>query len=570
MLAYSWDALAPGARPWEDDFPIAEAAHVSAEAERIAAAWHMDGTSDFTVFGGVSLGAAHEWLFWNLSVQPLLKFLSALDASAKKEGAGLLRCETSLPPAWRTAAASYARARGLRFEEIAHPGAGRDIYAWQAPPPRLSPLKLLAGRLLDAWARLRGDGGKPRALVSWYPSLDGLLDRDDSPFAWTLADLPSKKRVGAALRRGWRLNASPWSDPAWDDAGRAALERIQSDWRRLRDDSGYAAALSFRGTPLLPALRPALDDVFSTRLEPLAWAAAETGRLLSEEPPAVVLLPYDAPPYQRVLADLARARGVPTALLLHGITFDADYPFVERHCDELFVWGPEQVTDYARARLPRAARAVGNPGFDRHAGRATPPAGPVRRVVVLPRAKWGDILLGSSDFEPQRYALGVARALHEAGDFEIVFRPHPAESPEYYEELFRGSGGKVRVDHASAFGDVLAGADLVIGTYSTTLLEVMLLGKPLLCVNFTAGLEFAAPFDGRWGVDVVRTPEELSRRLARLVKDPAGESAALTAPYGKILAAYAGPSDGRAGGRVLAALADLARRGRPAPEKTPV
>lgn len=570
VLAYSWDALAAAddrtTRPWEDDFPLAEAAEIGAEAERLAAAWRFDGARDFTVFSGASLGAAHEWLLWNLSIQPVVKFLAALDVSVKKEGAVLLRCETSLPAAWRAAAASYAATRGLRFEEVAHPGAGREIYSWQAPPPRLSPLKLLAGRLLDAWARLRGDGGKPRALVSWYPSLDGLLDRDDAPFAWTLADFPSKKRVGAALRRGWRLHAAPWSAPAWDADGRAALERILADWRRLRVDADYARALSFRETPLLPALLAALDELFATRLEPLAWAAAQTARLLREEPPAVVLLPYDTPPYQRVLADLARAHGVPTALVLHGVPFDVDYPFAERHCDELFVWGPEQAREYRRARPPREARAVGNPGFDRHAGRERPAPGPIRRALVLPRAKWADILTGSSDFEPERYALGVADALRSAGIDEVTFRPHPAESPDYYRELL---GARARVDTTGTFAEAVAGADLVVATYSTTLLEVMLYGKPLLCVNFTPGLEFAPPFDGRWGVEVSRSPLELRRRLARLVADPVSETAALVAPYAKILDAYAGPCDGRAGDRVLSALADLARRGRRAPEKTP-
>ncbi|UPT74517.1 MAG: hypothetical protein M0D55_01895 [Elusimicrobiota bacterium] len=572
FLCYSWDSLraceAAGlpARPWEDDFPVADAPAISAEAVSLAGAWYRDGGRDFTLFSGVSLGAAHEWLVWNLSIQPLAKLLTALDAAVVREGAKTLRCETSLPADWRAAIESFARARGLAFESVAHPGAGREIYSWQAPPPRLSAGKILAGRLLDAASRLRGGAGKPRALVSWYPSLDGLLDRDDAPFDWTLADFPTKKRIGAALRRGWRLQAGPWSAPSWDRAGREALAQVQADWRRLRDDAAYAAALSFRGTPLLPALRPALDELFTSRLEPLAWAARETARLLREEPPAVVLLPYDTPPYQRVLAGLARAAGVPTALLIHGLPFDVNYPFADRQCDELLVWGPEQRREYAAARPPRASRAVGNPGFDRHAGTARPAGGPIRRVLVLPRAKWADILVGSSNFEPERYAIGVAAALKAAGFADVVFRPHPAESPDYYREIL---GDSARVETAGSFGDAVAGADLVIGTYSTTLLEVMLRGKPLLCVNFTKGLDFAPPFDGRWGVDVLRSPAELEARLKRLTAEPAREAGILTAPYPKILAAYCGPSDGRAADRVLDALADLARRGRPAPEKTP-
>jgi hypothetical protein len=486
-----------------------------------------------------------------------LKFLGALEAAVTKEKAAVIRFETSLPAPWLAALEAFATTRGLALERIEHPGAGRDIYSWEAPRPRLSPLKLLAGLLLDAASRLRGDGGKPRALVSWYPSLDGLLDRDDAPFAWTLADFPSKGRIGAALRRGWRLQAEPWSAPSWDDAGREALGRIQTDWRRLRGDPEYSKSLSFRGTPLLPALLPALDELFATRLEPLAWAAAETARLLREEPPAVVLLPYDSPPYQRLLAELARARGIPTALLLHGLPFTVDYPFAERYCDELLVWGPEQEREYRAASPPRVARPVGNPGFDRHISEKHFACGPIRRVLVLPRAKWADILVGYSDFEPERYALGVASALRTTGILDVVFRPHPAESPEYYRKLLDGAA---RVDTSGSFNSAVSGADLVIATYSTTLLEVMLHGKPMLCVNFTKGLEFAAPFDGRWGVDVIRTPDELERRLERLVNDPVGEIAALVAPYAKILAAYAGPSDGRAGERVLEALTALAKK----------
>ena len=575
VLAYSWDAFAAAqasgldARPWEDEFPADEAPSIIAEAERFAATWHRDEGRDFTIFAGVSLGAAHEWLLWNLSLLSLFKFLSALEVSVARAGAGKIRCETSLPRPWRAALESFAQARGLALEWVEHPGAGRDIYAWQPPPPRPSRTKLLAGRLLDAVSSARGDGGKPRALVSWYPSLDGLLDRDDAPFAWTLADFPSKKRVGAALKRGWRLQTEPWSAPAWDDAGRAALDAIRSDWGRVRANPAYARSLVFRGTPLLPVLLPALDDLFETRLEPLAWSAAETDRLMRQDPPAVVLLPYDTPPYQRMLADLARVHGIPSALLLHGLPFDVNFPFAERHCDELLVWGPEQEREYRDSVPPRAARPVGNPGFDRHSDAPRHVPGPIRRVLVLTRTKWADILVGSSDFEPERYALAVAAALEEAGPLEAVLRPHPAESPEYYEDVLAAAGASLRVSAAGTFIEELGRADLVISAYSTTLLEIMLRGKPLLCVNFTRGLDYAAPFDGRWGIDILRSPEELSRRLSRLVKDPVAQCAALTAPYAKILAAYAGPCDGRAGDRVLSALADLARRGRPAPEKTP-
>jgi hypothetical protein len=570
FLYYSWDALAAGeatglpGRPWEDEFPAAEAAGILKEAERFASAWHHDGGRDFTRFAGVSLGAAHEWLLWNLALLSMFKFLAALEASVARTGAGRVLCESSLPGAWRRGLEAFCAARGLALERVEHPGAGRDIYSWQAPAPRPSALKLLAGRLLDASSRARGGRSKPRALVSWYSSLDPLLRRDDAPFDWTLADFPPKSRVGAALRHGWRLQTEPWSEPSWDDAERAALDAMRADWRRLREDPDYAAALRFRGTPLLPALLPALDELFDTRIEPLAWAARETARLFKADPPAVVLLPYDTPPHQRMLADLARGRGVPVALLLHGLPFDVDYPFAERHCDELLVWGPEQAREYRGSTTPRAARPVGNPGFDGYArAPRSVPAAP-RKVLVLTRTKWADVLTGSSDFEPERYALAVAAALKAAGPFEAVLRPHPAESPEYYEELLAAAGAALRVDAARPFADALAEADLVISAFSTTLFEVMLRGKPLLCVNLTPGLEYAPPFDGRWGVPVIRDAAELRRRLERLVNDPAREHEALTASYARVLDAYVGPADGRSAERVLDALRELARRGRPA------
>jgi CDP-glycerol glycerophosphotransferase (TagB/SpsB family) len=188
-------------------------------------------------------------------------------------------------------------------------------------------------------------------------------------------------------------------------------------------------------------------------------------------------------------------------------------------------------------------------------------------VLVLTRTKWADVLVGSSDFEPERYALAVAGALREAGLRDAVLRPHPAESSAYYEELLAAAGVSLRVDASRPFGEALAEADLVISAFSTTNLEVMLRGKPLLCVNLTRGLDYAPPFDGRWGVPVIRDAAELSRRLARLVSDPAAEAAALTASYGRVLDAYVGPADGRAADRVLDALRGLARRGRAAPSK---
>ena len=85
-----------------------------------------------------------------------------------------------------------------------------------------------------------------------------------------------------------------------------------------------------------------------------------------------------------------------------------------------------------------------------------------------------------------------------------------------------------------------------MGSFSTVLIEAMLLGRPVLCVNLTSEID-PPPFTAEWGLPPAKSGEELTRRLQ-------GLKAGGTGAYPRVIERFLGPADGSAGRRVAEAV----------------
>ena len=166
--------------------------------------------------------------------------------------------------------------------------------------------------------------------------------------------------------------------------------------------------------------------------------------------------------------------------------------------DVLCVMDDFTVRELTALGFPRATmRIVGQPAFDglaagavadRHSARQALGVGDQPLVVFFSQSIAEDY--GAPDAQTYRgYDQVVAAeallvALREvSADAFMVVRPHPRERDGRFARLEGGAGQRLRVVPSMLAGDLIAAADLVVSMTSITLVEAMLVGRPIISLQ---------------------------------------------------------------------------------------
>lgn len=553
VLTFSWEALhtrsQSDAKPWEEYFPQGSEDELEAITLRLAREWHMEASHDFTDYDGFSLGRASRWTLWMLALQPGFKLLACLQEAMRAHGASTVVLDRSVPEPLASAARTAAQALGLSVEESAGGPALASSNAWRPPELAYPAAHRAVLKLLDAASR-RVSG--PAVLCSYYHTSRSLLpELRRLGFKPVLADRPPKAELGALAR----LGAGAWTEPhepvRRDDAARRRLAAIEEDWRHRRSSEDFRSLCTFRGASMVSFVISAIDAVVEREFPASAWTATRVRERWRRDRPAAVLLAYDGPPFQQLLLQCARLEGTPSAIVLHGLPLEYRFRLEHEDCDLFIVWGEAQLPLYRDAGARPRLAAAGNPYFDSYAGRHAAGSGTGRSLLVLSRPH-DAYLTRACHADSERHVLACLDAAQASG-WEVTLKLHPCESQAHYERLV---SGRARVIRDQPIADLLERADAVVGPFSTALIESLLLERPTLCVNFTRE-PYPPPFDGRWGLEVVREPAELARRLSAATAPT--ELASWRAGATRALDDFIGPRDGGATVRAAEAVAKLAR-----------
>lgn len=268
---------------------------------------------------------------------------------------------------------------------------------------------------------------------------------------------------------------------------------------RLFSTEALRRGFQIDGVPVAPLLLGSFHHVlWHTNRWGSRWAAW-TEDALKRCQPDVVVTSNDTSQVGQTLALVCRKLGIPSVYVQHGIIPYDPYAIAGR-ADILLIWG--EVSRRALIRLgnrPEQLRLTGAAQYDRFFS--------AEQVAALPsgfRVKPGSPLVVFTSQPPARgvpesvyrrslrAVLEVARAV---SDIELVIKLHPIEAPEVANVLVKEAGVPARVVKEFDTRILLKAADLVMTQYSTTGLEALLLGKPLVTINLS-GEPDRAPYAG--------------------------------------------------------------------------
>jgi hypothetical protein len=231
-----------------------------------------------------------------------------------------------------------------------------------------------------------------------------------------------------------------------------------------------------------------------------------------------VVLPFDSPPFARMVLSACRVAQLPSVVVQHGFYAEPNDPD-KAEADLATVWSERD-----RAALTKRRRGpivvTGNPAAD-HVQPSKVEA-PRDRTLILTDltsrlSMWPSLRMTAEQLEMTLEAVKRTRP-----GTSVLLRPHPGDWDLASYEQFgdRFAELDIEADHTTSIDQVIARCDLCLSGVSTATLQAAMAGLPVIFVN-PGGARRPWPFDGgneafEMATDVAELvgaiPEALARR----------------------------------------------------------
>jgi hypothetical protein len=357
----------------------------------------------------------------------------------------------------------------------------------------------------------------------------------------------------------------------------AAVLDATAEAMALAGDEAHGRQFVVAGVPYWPLVgRTVWLHVLSwiPALRHLQTLAARAARAC---PDAQLLTSTDVTAYNRVLIDTARAFGVASTGIQHGITGEPNGHSVV-HVDRLATWG-DSTEPWYRERAPQTAAFVvtGNPRFDGLAVRVaqstpldgTGPADALPHAIRIPNPEarrpftvtvctgfMSDFSVGATEHENLLMLDAVLAWARTRDRVRVIHKMHPGEEPAYYTQAARALGWDplmLTTIREPILYDVLEQSDVLVAAYSTTVLESIALGTRAIVFDGIVQRKLL-PLDRIPGLGIAYSVEDLQRQLDAAAAAAPPDRAALRGSAE--LRAYISELDGGATARVAALVFD--------------
>ncbi len=378
-------------------------------------------------------------------------------------------------------------------------------------------------------ARLKRRGwDRPlRLLVSRLAGI-GAATRDHQAAALVLSEIPTPSMLDSLVAvavalgpTGAHLSADPRALPTWRRAGfrpfglwtdprstyevlRRAANEFDDRWRAIERDP---PAMRLGSQDLAQEVIPLLRNLLRRRTTWLSVEAAALQRCLEVVQPRCVVLASDQHRLGRVAVELARANGMKSLVVQHGLP---QHPigYVPVVADVVACWS-SHAADWFAARGTHRSRLVvtGSPALEGEQA-CELPQDPMVLLLLSPT-------VSGLNERVTRIVLNAARTLR----WPVTVKLHPGHR-RWSAVLgvvaeHRGSV-TVRVAHREALGPLIDEATVAVVHRSTTALQALARRRPVVVVTDPAAASFAELDAPMLQLPMASSSDQLAAALASL------------------------------------------------------
>lgn len=300
------------------------------------------------------------------------------------------------------------------------------------------------------------------------------------------------------------------------------------EWQAIKaahDEEQY----TFRGISMRPLVMQALDTIVQTATHETLGDIDAAHVLLERMRPDLVILrsTISAQPHFFILAHVARAQGIPSLEMQHGLEYYGPGSTDRRHSAEYMgVYGPLTKKEMEEAGDKQVVPVViGSPRFDVY---ASTPA--IKReevglsVLCIAPAMFPGLF---SSYDVLDYFDAVAGAVRKVPGASVVIKLRPGLSRDPF-QLATFESAFAGIPHSIAkrepLWELYPKTDIVVTHYSTTALEALMCQKPLVYLGLspaqrTMGEYQFKPYTDAGVMRMASSAEELVQTLAGLAAE---------------------------------------------------
>jgi hypothetical protein len=420
---------------------------------------------------------------------------------------------------------------------------------WLAPgklPHAIARRAVLA--LVGVASQLRPGARRPSLAVAEYGPTRAFAGRYSATaerYFRLVRFWPPSTELIACLRAGDRIVAPMRPRRLHlDDVVRA---KIRTALERIGDRTDF----TLEGVELWPLIGPRLIDVVERYAAFVSAAGDQYVQELRRQRPAAVLVPFDTPPEARLLVRSAQRSGIPTFVVNDGFKGD-DFTREGMTADVALAWSRAIRDRYFLRRRDGTAIVTGNPKADlRLRSDHVPRRGPPR--VLIGSFTFSPVDLNCRRSDSERFLADVLEGIRRARrpPHDVVVKLHPADAAGHYREILEiQSPFPVDVVSTGDVSAMLDRFDVYITTYSTSLIEAVALGVPVIYYRVNPQ-RLHPPFsrDPFLARCTASSPDQVATLLDG--PTPAFETHDDRDAW---VEQYLGPSDGRSVDRIVAAI----------------
>jgi hypothetical protein len=531
---------------------------------RFASRWYRDGSSDRSLYRGISLGGCLEYDVKARAIRvlklavclqrlvedhPQAKFLSdfAVDSTEGQllEEMGVAAATFGAPNVPGAMAAGRQALTGRNF-----------VLA------KIRDFGLRFARMLSFACRIRPLGDVPTVVVRVGMQSSKMLERwlAASPKAFAVRlwmDYLIRPRTILAMV--WQ-GASFVAPPPTRSREPAGLAAAREGALRTRSNESWLVGLTSSG-----AVQSALDRIVAvladTAFDRASAAVDEAFDELARGDVALVVMPNDCQLVMRAWTLVARQCGTTSLVLQHGhldYTEDGDH----KCADYSAFWSPAVARQFLNGGLrPDQIVVTGSPNADEHvarresAQRSSSRRGPGKpRIVIITTGNPG-VQAYVEETWVCDYIVGVLDALApRLSELSIEIKLHPGESSALYRRhLDSRLPEGIRIEDRGDLGRLVSQCDLIISPPSTVVVEARAAGTPVIMLWMPSANGRRSSLQDVEGVVTVRSYVDLLPAIDEVFTSPG------SLPGGLPLEDFLGPMDAMSSERVLKAVEVLAK-----------
>jgi hypothetical protein len=352
-----------------------------------------------------------------------------------------------------------------------------------------------------------------------------------------------------------------------------AIKKLRHTAKQLERSPEFKSSWMLDGIDLWPLIAPQFRCYFARRLEGHLLDYVSVKALLTHEQPNLVIYPCEGGDLAYIFYKLSAERRIPSVGIQHGTMSYS--PLTVHAKDEmcsgkpqclprptkLLVYGP-YYRDYLveHGDYPKDELAViGNLRYDNYGGTQ-------KLVKKEMTKKYGfdgtkPIILYATQVMPtpkegEEITRAVFRAAKEL-DLPLIVKQHPGEpSDAFYHTLAQEMGMSPPIIKHTSTLELITATDVMIGSESTLNYEAMILGKPIIILNFGGGRKDWMSFAQDGAALGVYHPEDVVPALKKALYDPRVR-AELEEGMRVLFAAHCYRADGKAAERAVHIIKEL-------------